>query len=301
MYDWSDLRIFLAAARARSMLAAAGELGINQSTVTRRIAALEKALEIRLFHRTRDGCQLSEAGQSLLTQAERVAAEAETFERLVAQRKRELSGVIRVTTLESVANQVLTPLLSNFIELYPDIRVELIATSKRLDLSRSDADIAIRACRAPTGSGIVARKLADDPWRLYCSRRYSDRRGVPRRASDLNQHVLIGADGDLAKLDQFIWLAKTASQAKVRTVCSHLPNMLAAIQAGHGVGALPSSIGIPPDLIECFPMPDFKFGIYLITRELLKELPRVKAFNKFIVAHRGVLKQALKGAAQILS
>ena len=98
MYDWNDLKIFLAAARARSMLGAAGELGINQSTVTRRVAALEKALEIRLFHRNRDGCHLTEAGQSLFVQAERVAAEAETFERLVAQRKRELSRVIRVTT-----------------------------------------------------------------------------------------------------------------------------------------------------------------------------------------------------------
>jgi DNA-binding transcriptional LysR family regulator len=295
MYDWSDLRIFLAAARARSMLGAAGELGINQSTVTRRVAALEKALEIRLFHRNRDGCHLTEAGQSLFVQAERVAAEAETFERLVAQRKRELSGVIRVTTLESVANQVLTPLVSDFIELYPGIRVELIATNKRLDLARGDADIAIRACRAPTQSGIVIRKLADDPWKLYCSSGYSDRRGVPRLASDLNQHVLIGADGDLAKLDPFIWLAKTASQAVVRSVCSHLPNMLAAIQAGHGVGALPSSIGIPPDLVECFPMPDFKFGIYLMTRDSLKDLPRVKEFNKFIVARRGVLKRALEG------
>jgi DNA-binding transcriptional LysR family regulator len=179
--------------------------------------------------------------------------------------------------------------------------VELIATNKRLDLARGDADIAIRACRAPTGSRIVARKSADDPWRLYCSRGYSDRRGIPRRASDLNQHVLIGADGDLAKLDPFIWLAKTASQAIVRSVCSHLPNMLAAIQAGHGVGALPGSIGIPPDLVECFPMPDFKFGIYLITGETLKDVPRVKAFNKFIVAHRSVLKRALGGAAQILS
>src|SRR5215470_16546595 len=127
MYDWSDLRIFLAAARARSMLSAAGELGVNQSTVTRRIAALEAALAIRLFHRNRDGCRLSEAGQSLLAQAERVAAEAETFEHMVAQRKRNFSGVIRATTLETVANLFLTPLLSEFIDLYPAIRVELIA------------------------------------------------------------------------------------------------------------------------------------------------------------------------------
>jgi DNA-binding transcriptional LysR family regulator len=208
MYEWSDLRIFLAAAQARSMLAAAGELGVNQSTVTRRIAALEAALEVRLFHRDRNGCRLSEAGESLLAQVKRVAAEAETFERLVAERKRKLSGVIRVTTLESVANQILTPLLSEFIEQYPDIRVELIATNKRLDLVHGDADVAIRACRTPTQSGIVVRKLADDPWKLYCSSAYAEKRGIPGCASDLDKHVLIGADGEFAKLEPFIGLPR---------------------------------------------------------------------------------------------
>ena len=89
MYEWSDLKIFLATVRAHSMLGAAAELGINQSTVARRITALEAALDIRLFDRTRDGCRLNEAGKSLLSQAERVAAEAESFERLVTQRKRD--------------------------------------------------------------------------------------------------------------------------------------------------------------------------------------------------------------------
>lgn len=295
IYDWSDLRVFLAAARARSMLRAASELGINQSTVTRRVTALETALGLRLFDRTRDGCSLNEAGKSVLSQAERVAAEAETFERLVAQHKRNHSGVIRVTTLESLANQFLTPLLSEFMELYPDLRVELIATNQVLNLARGEADIALRACRTPTQPGAVVRKLADDPWNLYCSRSYSDRRGAPRRASDLNKHVLIGADGNLARSDPFTWLAKVAPEAMVRSVCSHLANVVAAIKAGHGVGPLPNSIGIPPDLVKCFPMPDFKIGIYLMTRESLKDVPRVRAFNKFLVARVGVLKRVLEG------
>jgi DNA-binding transcriptional LysR family regulator len=293
MYDWNDIRVFLAAARARSMLGAAGELSINQSTVNRRITALETALGIRLFDRTRDGCSLNEAGKSLLSQAQRIAAEAETFERLVAQRKRNHSGVIRVTTLDTYANLFLTPLLSEFMELFPDLRVELIATYQPLNLARGEADIALRACPMPTQTGVVVRKLADDPWNLYCSRRYSERRGAPRRAGDLNKHVLIGAEGALAKLAPFDWLAKAAPEATARSVCSNLPNVLAAIKAGHGIGPLPNSIGIPPDLVKCFPMPDFKFGIYLMTRETLKDVPRVKALNKFIIAHAHVLKRAL--------
>jgi DNA-binding transcriptional LysR family regulator len=295
MYEWSDLKILLATVRAHSMLGAAAELGINQSTVARRITALEAALDIRLFDRTRDGCHLNEAGKSLLSQAERVAAEAETFERLVTQRKRDYSGVIRVTTLESLANLFLIPLLSEFMELYPDVRVELIATTRPLALARGEADIALRASRAPNQSGTVVRKLADDQWSLYCSRTYAERRGVPRRASELNKHILIGADGDLAKYDPFIWLAKAAPQAMVRSVCSNFANVVAAIKAGHGIGALPSSIGVPPELVKCFPMLDFKYGIYLITRESVKDVPRVKALNKFIAGRARVLKRALEG------
>jgi DNA-binding transcriptional LysR family regulator len=255
---------------------------------------LEAALEIRLFDRTRDGCRLNEAGKSLLPQAERVAAEAETFERFVTQRKRNHSGVIRVTTVESVANLFLIPLLSEFMELYPDVRVELIATNRPLDLARGEADIALRASRGPTQPGTVVRKLADDPWSLYCSRNYSGRRGAPRRASDLNNHVLIGAEGALADYYPLIWLAKTAPEAPVRSVCTNLANVLAAIKAGHGVGALPNSIGVPPNLVKCLPIPDSRFGIYLITAESLKDVPRVKTFNKFIVARARVLKKVLE-------
>src|SRR5258708_1826183 len=166
MYDWGDLRFFLAAARAGSTLGAARELRVNQTTVARRIAALEDALGARLFDRHQDGYRLSEAGTAILGQAEHVAAEAETLERLIAQRSRQLSGVIRVTTVEIIANMMLTPWLSEFMDLYPDIRVEVIVTDQRLDLSRGEADIAIRAGYMPTGSGVVVRKLADAPWAL---------------------------------------------------------------------------------------------------------------------------------------
>ena len=107
MYDWGDLKFFLATARRGSTLAAARELGVNQTTIARRIAALETALSLRLFERNRDGYRLTEAGAAILAQAERVASEAETVERLVAQGKRDLAGVIRVTTPEIFADVVL--------------------------------------------------------------------------------------------------------------------------------------------------------------------------------------------------
>src|SRR5258705_9235147 len=104
MHEWGDLKFFLATARSGSTLSAARELGVNQTTVARRIAALEAALSLRLFDRNPHGYRLSEAGSAILPQAERVAAETEALQRVAAQRGRQLSGVIRVTTVEDLAN-----------------------------------------------------------------------------------------------------------------------------------------------------------------------------------------------------
>jgi DNA-binding transcriptional LysR family regulator len=291
MYDWGDLRFFLATARKGSTLAAARELGVNQTTIARRIAALETALSVRLFDRHRDGYRLSEAGAAIVTQAERIAAEAEAFERLVAQHKRDLSGVIRVTTPESFAEIVLTPWLAEFIDLYPDIKVEVIATDRRFDLARGEADIAIRATKQPREPGIVARKLADSRWGVYCSHRYAAKHGAPACADDLNDHLFIGADGVLTTLDMFVWLAKVAPRAKIRSVCNSISNMLVAVKTGHGVGALPRELA-QSELIECFPLPNNgAYGWYLIVREALKDVPRVKAFTQFIAARAGTLKR----------
>jgi DNA-binding transcriptional LysR family regulator len=196
-----------------------------------------------------------------------------------------------MTATEIFADVVLTPWLAEFIDIYPDINVEVIATERCLDLGRGEADIAIRASQKPREPGVVVRKLAASPWGLYCSRAYATKYGAPACADDLNDHLLIGADGKLTTLDPFIWLAMAAPRARIRTVCSTISNALVAVRTGHGVGALPH-IGIAQkDLIECFPMPDFNYGWYLVTREALRDVPRVKAFNRFIVARASTLKR----------
>ncbi len=215
--------------------------------------------------------RLTEAGAAILAQAERVAAEAETVERLVELRKRDLAGVIRVTAPTVFADVILTPWLAEFIDMYPDIKVEVIATERCLDVGRGGADIAVRAGRPPREPGILVRKLAACPWGLYCSQAYAAKYGAPTCADDLNDHLLIGMDGQLSTRDPLIWLGKAAPRARIRTVCSTISNTLVAVRTGHGVGALPRDIGIAQkDLVECFSMPDFNYGWYLVTREALK-------------------------------
>jgi len=299
MYDWADLKFFLATARAGSTLAAARQLGVNQTTVARRISALEAALSVRLFDRNRQGYRVSEAGAAILDHAERMADEAETLERLCAQRSRNLSGVVRVTTTESIANTLLTPLLTEFMELHPQIDVEVIAGARRLDLSRGEADIAIRAGPMPTEAGITVRKLADDRWSLFCSRAYAAKYGAPRSPEDLNQHIIIGSQGFLTKLAPFMWLASTARSARVRMAGNTIANALAAIRAGQGVGPLPCAVKLfeGADLIECFALPPFELGYYLVSRTDIRDLPHMKAFTQFIVSHAPALKRVLEGVS----
>jgi DNA-binding transcriptional LysR family regulator len=141
------------------------------------------------------------------------------------------------------------------------------------------------------------RKLAACPWGLYCSRTYAAKYGIPACAGDLNDHLVIGAEGHLSTRAPLIWLRKAAPRATVRTVCSTISTTLVAIRTGHGIGALARDIGMAQkDLIECFPMPDFNYAYYLVTRESLKDVPRVKAFNKFIVARASTLRRLQRGA-----
>lgn len=299
MYDWTDVKYFLATARAGSTLAAARQLGVNQTTVARRISSLEAALSVRLFDRHRHGYRVSQAGAAILDHAGRMADEAETLERLCAQRNRNLSGVVRVTTTENIANTLLTPLLTEFMELYPHINVEVIAAAGRLDLSRGEADVAIRAGPMPTEAGITVRKLANDRWSLFCSRSYAAKYGAPESPEELNQHVIIGSQGFLARLEPFIWLERTAPSARVRTAGNTIANALAAVRAGQGVGPLPCAVKVfeGADLIECFALPAFELGYYLLARTDIRDLPHMKAFTEFIVSNAPALKRVLEGSS----
>ena len=285
MYDWGDLKVFIAVARAGSTLAAARALGVNQTTVARRVAALEDTLGARLFDRHQDGYRLSECGRLILAQAERVEVEAETLGRLIAQRRRDLSGVLRVTTPEIYANFWLTPWLAAFMDQYPEIKVEVVATDQRLDLVRGEADIAVRAGSMPTDPGLVVRRLSDYRWTMCCSRAYGEKYGVPSSGEELNDHFVVGSDGPLAKLAPHAWLAETAPRAKRRSTCSSVGNMVAAVKAGHGVGFLPDTVLIvETDLVECFPLPGCKYSFYMVMPEAMKDQPRVRVFCDFLVA-----------------
>lgn len=297
MFEWGDLRHFLAVARSGSTLAAARNLGVNQTTVARRIAALQEELGEKLFDRSAGGYRLTELGAAMVQNAERVEIEVEAFGRMVSQRSRNLLGLIRVTTNDVLADCLLTPWLREFMQRFPVVQIETIVTNRRLDLSRGEADIALRAQTSVTeGDGIVARRLATGKWGVYCSRAYAAENGKPTGEDDLHLHPIIAAAGELAGTYPAFFTRARERGASVRTASSSIVNIASAVRSGLGCGPIPCIMGeLDPELELCFLFNEADYDLMLITREDMRNLPHVRAFNDFIAARTSALRHMIEG------
>jgi DNA-binding transcriptional LysR family regulator len=297
MFDWNDLKLFVAVAENGSALAAARILGINQTTVTRRISCLEEDLGLVLFSRLQTGYQLTEAGAQILPWAVRMGIEADSFAKAASQQQRGMGGVIRVTVPESIANIVLTPALGDFAASYPDIRIQLLIDDRRLDLMRGEADVAIRAGSRPDDPNLVMRKLFVAGWTFYCSKSYAARHGTPQTPEQLGKHVLLAGEGVLAAAPAMKWMLKVAPDAEIHSYSSSLTNHRVAIGSGLGVGPLPCIEGDrDSELVRCFAPPsEFESDVLLITRADLKEVPRIRAFNDFIATRCAAIQHLARG------
>jgi len=301
MFDWNDLRAFLAVARDGSTLAASRALGVNQTTVARRLEALEHALGLKLFERGRAGSRLTEAGEVLRAEAERVERAAEGFATQAQAYRRGLAGSIRVTTNEIMAN-TMTPGLAEFRNLYPGIGIELMITDQVLDLAKGEADIAVRGAQALPDSDLIARRIGQVTWSLYCSRDYAARRGVPSAPEELRGHALIGGDASLDRMHGMRWMFAHAPDAEVPCRSSTMTNMILAAKTGLGIAPLPClTADVEEDLIQCFPPPrELTSTTWIVTRPDLKDVPRVRAFIDFIGPYFHKASHALIDRAKTL-
>lgn len=302
MFEWSDLRHFLAVAKSGSTLSAAKILGVNQTTVARRIAALEDALGEKLFEKTAGGYRLTELGAAMVQSAERVESEVEAFGRMVAQRSRKLLGIIRVTTNDVLADCLLTPWLREFTQRFPVVQVETIITDRQMDLSRGEADIALRAATlstGPMGDNIVVRRLATGKWGVYASKVYVAENGLPTNAEELASHPIIAGSGELSRFDPAFMKEVRAKGAVIRQASSSILNIAGAIKSGLGCGPLPCVLGeLDPDLTLCFTFDEADYALLLMTREEMRNLPHVRAFNDFIASRTSALRHMIEGRAQ---
>jgi DNA-binding transcriptional LysR family regulator len=280
--DWDDLRYFLAAYRRGSLSAAARELGCEYTTVGRRIAALEAALDTALFARTAEGLKATPAATDLVPLAEQIECATVAIGARVAAHDKRVEGVVHVTCPEGFSLYV----VDRFVELrerYPALTVELLTDVRSLDLHRGEADIALRMGPS-TQRDLVTRSLCSMPWRMFASTTYIERRGKPSPTSDLRGHEIVAYDTPLTHVPGARWLDEHAEGASIVFRGNSLRAIADAAVAGLGLTVLPHFLGtrsaglslVAPDVLG-------ERALSLVVHADLVHVARVRAVIDFLV------------------
>ena len=286
MLDWGDIRVFLAVQREGSFSAGARALRIDQTTAGRRVAALESAVGARLFRRGRDGISLTAAGTEALERGLRMEEEAAGFARVVGSRDARPEGVLRLTTIESLAVFFLAPRLPRLRKLHPGITLELNGDNRSLSLTRREADLAIRYSR-PAQPGLVTRRIATVRYALYGAPAYLG--AHPDLSADLAGHEVLGYADELSVIPEARWLAERAS-ARVALRSNSLPALREAAAAGLGLLPLPRWLGGgDPRLRRAMALP-FTRELWLVVHEELRSTALVRAVSRFLAAEARALE-----------
>lgn len=296
MFDWDDLKYFLAVARHGSTIAAGKALGLSQSTVHRRLEELERRLGRPLVTRQPSGYRLTEFGRTMLPYAERVEGAIDDLKRHATDVEQDLKGVIRVTCPEPiVARLKQSGVIDRFHTLHPGLRVEFVMSDRYLDLSKGEVDVALRS--GDTDDELVGRKVAESIWAVYASREYLERHGKPGRVEDLSRHLLVGLDGSLANHRAVKWLEEIAPNAKMAARINSVLGLVSAIKSGVGIGPLPIALGdAEADLVRVLgPIPELTRSWRLLTHPDIRRVPRIAAFFDFVVDQREALRPILTG------
>jgi DNA-binding transcriptional LysR family regulator len=236
--DWGHFSFFLSIARTGTLAAAARELGVDQATVGRRLTRLEASAEARLFDRTPEGYQTTAAGRQMLATLESIEDDVLAMQRKLSGEDARLEGRVRIAAGEPFATEFLIPRLAALRTLHPGIALEIVTADRSHDLSRREADLAVRMGRRPKQPNLVVQRLTEVAVAPYASASYLTAHGVPRRHADLSEHAVIRYGGELVGLAGNAWLDKAARTAQTSLTATSILAVLAAVRAGLGIGML---------------------------------------------------------------
>ncbi len=299
-FPWDEFRLVKAIADTRSLQGAADLLGVNHSTVFRRLAELEEKAGAPLFERHRSGYQLTPTGEAMANVASRIDADVSDFMRKLAGQDLRPRGEIRVTTNDTLMLYLMIPVLALFRREYPDIRVDIILSNQALNLSKRDADVAIRATDSPPDN-LTGRRVSDLVWAIYGRRSDWPQGGknfdVDAPQQDMNW-VSLG-DG-FSHLHAARYIRDHVKPERIALTVNTVLGLAEAVEAGIGIGPLPCFIAdARPDLVRLSPVaPDFSTGLWLLTHPDLKSSPRVRAFLDLTANEMQKLRPRLEGRAR---
>ena len=286
--DWDKLKIFHAVAEAGSFTSATVILNLSQSAISRQIQSLEEDLKVKLFERHARGLTLTENGEYVYETAHEVISKLKEVETTLSDKKDKPSGKIVVTTVMSFGTTWLTPRIQEFMELNPEIEVELVFDNKELDLSTRQADIGI-FMRRPKQLNYIQKKLIDFNYHIYGSNKYLEKYGYPKNINDLNKHKFVsfgkGAPSPVFNPD---WALKLGMKDnKKRKTCMRVNSvygLLLAVQSGVGLAALPDYITVKqPNIVKVLPNIEGPITeAHFVYPASLKNVARITAFRNFL-------------------
>ena len=289
--DWDDLRNVLAVARAGGLSGAARALGVNHSTVFRRLQALEARLDTRLFERGRRGYAPTAAGDDIVAVAERLESDIVALTRRLAGQDRRLTGTLRLTAPDDIAEVLLLEPLARFRGAYPGLRLELVVDNRALNLTRREADLAVRATRTPPET-LIGRRVGPVASAIYAA---------PELAKDLpvspdpSALTWVAWDEGLGPAALANWQRRTVPAEAVAYRANSLLNLAAAVRAGIGVGVLPCFLGDRDLVWVAPPDPALETELWLLSHPDLRRNARVRALSDFLFAALRGRARALKG------
>lgn len=294
MLSWDDFRYVKAIADTRSLGGAATELSVNHSTVFRRLAQIEAQLGSRLFERSRSGYVLTPCGEEMVRLAERMGEDIVAFERQVTGHDLRPSGELRVTTNDTVLVHLMTGVFAAFRKAYPEIVLDVVVANAALNLSKRDADVAVRATDRPP-EALIGRRAATIAWAVFGAA------SVVRENFDLERDAAsadwVGFGDNLSALKAAKWLKDHAAEGRVVYRINTVLGLAEAATAGIGLTLLPCFIGsATPGLTRLTaPLPELNNGIWLLTHADLRQTARVRAFMDFAAGEISKQRQTIEG------
>ena len=283
MYNWDDLRYFLELSRQGKLVRAAARLQVDHTTVSRRITALEKQLDVRLFDKSPNGYQLTDAGLRLLPLAEEIETASNRLYQDIAGKDARLGGTVRVATPEALGSQVIARHVAEFRREHPDIEIELVAETRRMSLSKREADIAISFSRPESGR-LIAWKLCDYRLRLYASRDYLARHAPISSVEDLARHDFVSYIDDLIEMPELRFFDQTVKNANVVFRSTNVSAQFNAILDGIGLGLVHCFMAAREPRLEVV-LPEqvaVERTYWLLVHEDLRQVARVDAVCRFL-------------------
>ena len=281
--DWNQFQYFLKVADSGNITRAARALGVNHSTVFRRIKSLEDRLGVRLFERSRQGYSLTEAGEEILGRARQIEDQIFAIRRELLGKDIRLSGNLKISTTDTIGYYWLPQYIRDFKEHYPEICVDIDIQIRFTNLTKREADVVIPAVNMQPDY-MVGRKLSKIYFRLYASKTYIERFGLPETVKDFSAHRFLLPNESLARLPASQWLKKHVPDHCVTAASAKLSALFKFAQQDLGIAALPHYVGQSDgQMVEIMELPEHCHrNVWILTHPDLRNTARVKAFMQFM-------------------